>query len=207
MGNEPFNDYYEILQVSSNADRETIDRVYHLLARRYHPDNNGTGDAIKFDLLTKAHRVLSDPEKRAAFEAKYASARAQRWNLFFKESPIDGAETDKKIYQGVLSLLYIARKREASNPGVGIVELEKLLGFPENHLEFHIWYLKEKGWIQRDESGGYAITAGGVDTVIENDLFLNKDRFLPAEGESSAKDEVSDRNPVNFDSKDNATDH
>ena len=57
--------------------------------------------------------------------------------------------------------------------------MEKMLGVPEKHLEFHIWYLREKGWIQRVENGGFAITASGVDAVIENDLPLKKDRLLP----------------------------
>ena len=59
------------------------------------------------------------------------------------------------------------------------VQLERMLGVPEKYLEFHIWYLKEKGWIQRAENGGWAITASGVDKVIENDLPLKRDRFLP----------------------------
>ena len=176
-------DCYEILQVSTNADRETIERVYRLLARRYHPDNSRTGDVDKFDTLTKAYRILSDPEKRAGFDAKYDSIRADRWNLFIKMSPSNGGDEDKKIYQGILSLLFTARKRDASRAAVGIVELEKLLGVPEKHLEFHIWYLKEKGWIQRDESGGFAITVNGVDTVLQNDLLLRRDRFLPTERE------------------------
>ena len=181
MENGSFIDCYEILQISPNADHETIERVYRLLARRYHPDNGRTGDPIKFDTLTKAYRVLSDPEKRAGFDAKYDSTRTDRWNHFIKMSPSNGGDEDKKIYQGILSLLFTARKRDASRPGVGIVELERLLGVPEKHLEFHIWYLKEKGWIQRDESGGFAITANGVDTVLQNDLLVRKDLFLPLE--------------------------
>jgi hypothetical protein len=37
------------------------------------------------------------------------------------------------------------------------------LGCPAEHLEFHLWYLKEKGWIKRTESGTLAITVEGVD--------------------------------------------
>ena len=181
MENGSFIDCYEILQVSPNADHETIERVYRLLARRYHPDNSRTGDAVKFDALTKAYRVLSDPEKRAGYDAKYDSTRADRWNHFIKMPASNGGDEDKKIYQGILSLLFTARKRDASRPGVGIVELERLLGVPEKHLEFHIWYLKEKGWIQRDESGGFAITANGVDTVLQSELLIRKDLFLPLE--------------------------
>jgi hypothetical protein len=47
------------------------------------------------------------------------------------------------------------------------MELERLLGCPEKHMEFHIWYLKEKGCIERTDTGGFAITAEGVDSAIE----------------------------------------
>ena len=56
--------------------------------------------------------------------------------------------------------------------------MEKLLGWPEKILEFHTWYLKEKGWIKFTDTGGYAITASGVDVVEENELNLGKDRLL-----------------------------
>jgi len=45
MGKESFNDYYEALQLSPNADSETIERVFWMLAKRYHPDNDQTGNA------------------------------------------------------------------------------------------------------------------------------------------------------------------
>jgi hypothetical protein len=50
-----------------------------------------------------------------------------------------------------------------SDPGIGNFALEGMLGCPAEHLEFHIWYLKEKHWIQRTESGTLAITVEGVD--------------------------------------------
>ena len=39
-----FQDYYEVLQLSPKADQETIDRVYRMLVKRYHPDNQETGN-------------------------------------------------------------------------------------------------------------------------------------------------------------------
>ncbi len=56
--------------------------------------------------------------------------------------------------------------------------MEKLIGWPEKILEFHTWYLKEKGWIRPTDTGGYAITASGVDVVEENELTLGKDRLI-----------------------------
>jgi curved DNA-binding protein CbpA len=186
MSQESFVDYYEDLQVSPNADLETIERVFRLLAKRYHPDNSRTGDADKFNIIFKSYRVLSDPEKRAAYDATYEGERARQWKVFSENSSTDSFENDKCIRYGILSILYIERRKDASNGGVGMWHLEKLLGWPEKQMEFHIWYLKEKGWIQRSETGGYAITADGVDAVEKNNLLLKKDRLLPPGRESEA---------------------
>ena len=48
MNQKSYVDYYEDLQVSPDADLETIERVYKLLAKRYHPDNSFTGNIEKF---------------------------------------------------------------------------------------------------------------------------------------------------------------
>jgi curved DNA-binding protein len=62
-------DYYEFLQISPNAEAETIHRVYRFLAARLHPDNPETGDAEKFFLLKQAYDVLSKPALRAEYDA------------------------------------------------------------------------------------------------------------------------------------------
>jgi len=192
----PFSDYYEDLQISPNADMEMIERVFRILAKRYHPDNAETGDSEKFNVLYKAYQVLSDPEKRAAFDAKYEQMRTERWKIVEEASQSDGFEHDERIRQGVLSLLYVARRQDALNPGMGIMEFEKVLGCPRHHMEFHLWYLKEKGWILRTDSGGYAITADGVDKMAKNDLLLRKDRLLPGIDESSTRNgESMDSDP------------
>ena len=63
-------DYYEILQLSPNAEPDTIERVYRLLARRYHPHQPDTGSLEMFLKLYEAHRVLSDPEQRAEYDTR-----------------------------------------------------------------------------------------------------------------------------------------
>jgi DnaJ-class molecular chaperone len=64
--------YYEFLQISPNADQDTIHRVYRFLAARYHPDNPITGDANTFRLLKEAYDVLSDPARHAQYDADSA---------------------------------------------------------------------------------------------------------------------------------------
>jgi curved DNA-binding protein len=186
MAQEHFLNYYEVLQVSPKADQETIDRVYRLLARRYHPDNAKSGDAEKFDQLAKAYHILSDQKKRTDYDASHEGIHSFSNKRLAETFQINGEEDDEKVYQSILFLLYLARRRDAGNAGVGIVDLERKLGVPEKHLEFHIWYLKEKGWIQRLDTGGYAITAGGVDAVIERDLMAKRHFLLPASSQNSA---------------------
>jgi DnaJ-class molecular chaperone len=74
-------DYYEVLQVSVNAEADTIHRIYRLLAQRYHPDNGETGNADKFHQVHEAFTVLSNPESRARYDVSYHQQRQDRWRL------------------------------------------------------------------------------------------------------------------------------
>jgi len=178
LNKDRYVNYYEDLQVSPNADLETIERVYRLLAKRYHPDNSVTGNSDKFSIISTAYKVLSDAEKRAAFDAKYENSRNKKLKTLSKEFSSEGFENDQHIRHAILSILYIDRRENPSDSGVGSWRLEKLLEWPEKILEFHIWYLKEKGWIQRVDTGGFAITANGVEIVEENGSILRKYRLL-----------------------------
>lgn len=174
----PFDDYYEYLQISPNADLETIERVYRLLAKKYHTDNKASGNLDKFELLTRAYKTVSNPEKRAAYDANYEEVKNNQWKAIAKASSSEGFGTDAQIRRTILSILYISRRENPSKSGVGNWQLEKLMEYPEKTLEFHIWYLKEKRWIERSETGGFEITANGVDEIEKDGLILGKDRLL-----------------------------
>lgn len=63
-------DYYEVLGVDRGADDATLKKAYRKLAKKYHPDMN-PGDAEaekKFKEATEAYGILSDPEKRKAYD-------------------------------------------------------------------------------------------------------------------------------------------
>jgi hypothetical protein len=85
----------------------------------------------------------------------------------------------------------VERRQNVSASGIGLWHLEKLLEWPEKILEFHIWYLKEKGWIERTDTGGFAITAEGVDELENDSLILRKDRLLSQSTETARKIEKS----------------
>ncbi|HON18997.1 MAG TPA: molecular chaperone DnaJ [Salinivirgaceae bacterium] len=63
-------DYYEVLGVSRNADKEEIKKAYRKMALKYHPDRNpGDKDAEeKFKEAAEAYDVLSDDEKRRKYD-------------------------------------------------------------------------------------------------------------------------------------------
>jgi curved DNA-binding protein len=178
MNNDRLSDFYEDLQISPNADLETIERVFRLLAKRYHPDNKDTGNADAFNRISLAYKVLADAEKRASYDARCGTSPAETWKAPETASS-RGFENDEHLRKRILSILYIERRNDASNSGVGLWRIEQLIGLPEKILEFHVWYMKEKGWIQRTDTGGYAITAAGVDAVEEGEIILADDRLLP----------------------------
>lgn len=179
MTNNSFQDHYEDLQISSNADQETIERVYRFLAKRYHPDNLSSGSTEKFDAITKAYKTLSVPEKRAAYDAAYENDKRDFFQTASRAKSTDGHENDLHIRRYILSILCIERRKDPENASVGLWQLEKLLGWPEKVLEFHSWYLKQKGLIERTDTGGFAITFQGVDELEKDGFILGKDRLLP----------------------------
>jgi curved DNA-binding protein CbpA len=163
MGAFEFVDYYEVLEISANANSGTIERMFRYFAQRYHPDNPETGDRLRFDTVVEAHDTLKDPIKRARYDIEYHNRRNVRSKLVAEVRNTNSIGQGIHIQDKLLSLLYVKRRQSVREPGIGDVELEQLSGCPAEHLEFHLWYLREKGWIEKTENGTFAITVDGVD--------------------------------------------
>lgn len=191
MNKSEFVDYYELLQLSPNADTESIDRLFRHLAKKFHPDNTRFANKDKFLQISEAHQILSDPESRAGYDIKYQDYWNHKWTLASEASQMPTPCADKVTREKILSLLYVQRRRSMNRPGLGEVEMARLLNTPLELVEFHLWYLKAKGWAERLDTGHVAITALGVDQAEESNSITNTDHLIEDHHGSANDDEES----------------
>ncbi len=161
--NDP--DYYEVLQISPKADVQTIHRVFRMMAARFHPDNPETGDVAEFLRLKKAYSVLSDEALRIEYDAVRAAREEEPNPVFELKDFVTDADAEINRRLGVLSILYNARRADPEHPGVSMMELEKRMGFPREHLMFTLWYLRAKMYVIAGDSSDFELTADGADFV------------------------------------------
>jgi curved DNA-binding protein CbpA len=161
-------DYYELLQISPNADPDTVTRVFRLLARRYHPDQPDTGNEDRFREILAAYAVLHDPEKRAHYDVNHMGLRKERWRFVADGAPDAGDfAAEQQVRLVVLEILYARRRAEPHKPGMSILDLAELMGQPFEHLEFSSWYLVQKKFVMRNDQSQLQITVDGVDYLEE----------------------------------------
>jgi curved DNA-binding protein len=162
-------DFYQALQINSNADPETIHRVYRLLAQRFHPDNQHTGDETHFQALQEAYHTLRDPDLRARYDVGYQEIRRRKWRATSADVRTeDEFELEEVTRLTVLEVLYAQRRAEPHAPGIFVLDFEDLTGRPREHLEFTLWYLAQKSYVKRGDNSRYEITVEGVDYFEKN---------------------------------------
>jgi curved DNA-binding protein CbpA len=158
-------DFYDVLQISPKADVQTIHRVFRIMAARFHPDNPETGDVEQFLRLKRAYNVLSDPDRRSAYDLKREGHEADQMPIFELKEFVTGVEAESNRRLGVLSLLYNQRRSNSDHPGVSLLDLEQRMGFPREYLNFTMWYLRAKEFIVVADNSDFSLTAAGADYV------------------------------------------
>jgi curved DNA-binding protein CbpA len=161
-------DYYEFLQISPNAELATIQRVYRFMAGRLHPDNPETGDTEKFMTLKEAYDVLSDPDRRAQYDATYRQQAPRPDPLSSTIDFMDDIEGELNRRLAVLALLYLQRRTNPYAPEVSLGDVESRMGFPRDYLHFTMWYLRAKNYVTQADNSDFTLTAAGVDFVESN---------------------------------------
>jgi curved DNA-binding protein len=162
-------DYYDVLQVSTVAEPETINRVFRLLAQRFHPDNQQTGNESRFRTILEAYSVLSDPEQRAKYDVMHDQQRQERWRLVTSGDQIENDfEMEQATRLTMLEALYTKRRLEPDTAGVSMQDLEKLIGRAREHLQFTVWYLLQKQFVQRDEQWHLTLTVEGAEFLEDS---------------------------------------
>ncbi len=180
-------DLYEILQLNPKANPDTIHRVYRILAQRFHPDNRETGDEESFKRLTRAYTVLSDAQQRAAYDIQRDQSVRNHYRLAASPDGAHGKEAERRKRAGVLNVLYARRVQDPGNPSLSIFDLEDLLGVPRDHLEFTLWFLKERAYVTRSDNNRFQITINGVEYAESLDVqsaacspLAQSERLLPS---------------------------
>lgn len=107
-------DYYEILGVTRTASADEIKRSFYKLARQYHPDVNKEADAAtRFKEINEAYQVLSDPDKRAAYDRFGKAGVSGNFDGGFGDVPLND------IFESIFGAGFGARTRTRRGPQPG----------------------------------------------------------------------------------------
>jgi curved DNA-binding protein len=190
---DAFSDFYSILHVHPSCDAKILESAYHHLAKAYHPDHTGIEDSTDFHAVTQAYKVLRDPGQRTEYDALYVHHFSGKPTAPPAEA-MNGDEqdllTDAEAHDKILRYLYERRRRTPSDAGVAGFYLEEMLHCSYESLEFHKWYLKEKGFIATSEQGTLAITVQGIDQVLMTAKTIRTEKLMLAQS-SSAQDQCT----------------
>ena len=177
MSTSPAVNYYDLLQINPQAEPETIERVYRLLAARYHPDNQETGDANRFLLIQEACQVLRNPARRKEYDRQFETSAAKPLPIFLSKEFTDGIDAEAKTRIGVLRLLYSKRRANPDFAALSLLDMENIMAFPRERLLFALWYLRSKRYVLQDDRSSFIISADGVDyleTQLPDNQILHK---------------------------------
>jgi curved DNA-binding protein len=178
---QDFVDYYKILEVAPDCDAKTLEAAYHRLAKSNHPDHTDQPDTLKFNHVIEAYRILRKRDRRAEYDLLHAKhtgrdrSAGMNGGHWFDEGV---ALKDEEDHGKILMMLYNRRRQKPQDAGVIPFYLGHAINCSYEQLEFHKWYLKEKGYITLTEQGTIAITIKGIDHVMAMSRSARSEKLL-----------------------------
>jgi curved DNA-binding protein CbpA len=163
-----FQDHYALLGVDPRADLDTIRTSFNRLAEKYRPDNPATGDADKFESVSIAFEVLSDPDLRASFDKLKGIGNEDGKPQFSGMAFFNQLRQSTHLRAAVLCILYDLRRSRPFKPSISIRNLEGMLRVTSDEMVFAMTYLKQRSLVVNDDKSSVQITVDGMDFLEKN---------------------------------------
>ncbi|MDR1948722.1 MAG: molecular chaperone DnaJ [Spirochaetaceae bacterium] len=122
-------DYYEVLGIQKDASKDDIKKAYRKLAIQYHPDKNpGDKEAEeKFKEATEAYEILSDDQKKAAYDQfGFAGVEGMGGAQGFSSSAFHGFEDIFGDFSGIFDTFFGGSRRSSGGGSGGVRQGQNL---------------------------------------------------------------------------------
>lgn len=163
MSTEAFIDYYELLEINLSANVELIETAVRAQLRRYAPQNAKTADETKFELVKKTYLALSNAKSRSSYDAEYERQNSSAPKDIQQSISTEALEDQARKRVAVLTVMYERMLEKAQDGSLTAIEISIGAGYDVVHLEFALWFLREKRYIARTDVGDLCITDEGVE--------------------------------------------
>lgn len=162
-----FQDHYEVLGVEHKANTDAIQVAYTRLAEKYHPKTGDVPNPEKYESVTLAFEVLSDPELRLEFNKLKGIGEEDR-PKFSGASFFEAYKRDTYLRMGLLCVLYDRRRSKPFTPSLSMRHLEAIFSASTQELNFALWYLKQRDLVTADDKSSLQISVEGMDYLEAN---------------------------------------
>lgn len=163
-----FQDHYSVLGVDRKASSGEIHAAYSALAAKFHPRNAATRDQVRYEAVTLAYEMLSDPAAREAFDSMLPKENKVEEAHFGGAAFFSSLQSETARRSTILSVLYDRRRQNPAVPGLSLRNMEAMIAFSSDELLFALWYLKQRGLVVADDKSNLLITADGMDYLERN---------------------------------------